>query len=197
MDANSLAERLDYILRTSPKASIFGGGAGQIFITPRVKRIIDLANEEASRLKDEYHFNRAHLPGNPVAKAIHRRARLLEGDGLTRDRVYDAILQLRGGQRVTDPQAETRYRTLEKYSRDLTQLAREGKLDPVIGRDNEILRVMQVLSRRTKNNPVSDRRSRRGQNRHRGRAGPKDRLKRRAGDTGRQKRVISLGPGCA
>jgi ATP-dependent Clp protease ATP-binding subunit ClpC len=73
---------------------------------------------------------------------------------LTRERVYDAILQLRGGQRVTDPQAETRYRTLEKYSRDLTQQAREGKLDPVIGRDNEILRVMQILSRRTKNNPV-------------------------------------------
>ena len=61
---------------------------------------------------------------------------------------------MRGGQRVTDPQAETRYRTLEKYSRDLTQQAREGKLDPVIGRDNEILRVMQILSRRTKNNPV-------------------------------------------
>ena len=67
---------------------------------------------------------------------------------------YEAIQQMRGGQRVTDPQAETRYRTLEKYSRDLTQLAREGKLDPVIGRDNEILRVMQILSRRTKNNPV-------------------------------------------
>jgi ATP-dependent Clp protease ATP-binding subunit ClpC len=68
--------------------------------------------------------------------------------------VYDAIQDLRGGQRVTDPQAETKYRTLEKYSRDLTQLAREGKLDPVIGRDNEILRLIQILSRRTKNNPV-------------------------------------------
>ncbi len=68
--------------------------------------------------------------------------------------MYDAINQLRGGQRVTDPQAETRYRTLEKYSRDLTQQAREGKLDPVIGREQEILRVMQILSRRTKNNPV-------------------------------------------
>jgi len=68
--------------------------------------------------------------------------------------VLDAINQLRGGQRVTDPQAESRYRTLEKYSRDLTRLAREGKLDPVIGRDKEILRVMQILSRRTKNNPV-------------------------------------------
>jgi ATP-dependent Clp protease ATP-binding subunit ClpC len=78
----------------------------------------------------------------------------LESAGLTRDRVYTAIQDLRGGQRVTDPQAESRYRTLEKYSRDLTQLAREGKLDPVIGRDNEILRLIQILSRRTKNNPV-------------------------------------------
>ncbi len=81
-------------------------------------------------------------------------ARLLEGAGVTRERVYDAVQQIRGGQRVTDPQAETRYRTLERYSRDLTQMAREGKLDPVIGRDTEILRVIQVLSRRTKNNPV-------------------------------------------
>jgi ATP-dependent Clp protease ATP-binding subunit ClpC len=78
----------------------------------------------------------------------------LEGAGINRDRVNESIQQLRGGQRVSDPQAETRYRTLEKYSRDLTQSAREGKLDPVIGRDNEILRVMQILSRRTKNNPV-------------------------------------------
>jgi ATP-dependent Clp protease ATP-binding subunit ClpC len=73
---------------------------------------------------------------------------------VTRERVYEAVQHIRGGQRVTDPQAETRYRTLERYSRDLTQLAREGKLDPVIGRDVEILRVIQILSRRTKNNPV-------------------------------------------
>ena len=153
VDANSLAERLDYILRTSPKASIFGGGAGQIFITPRVKRIIDLANEEASRLKDEY-ISTEHIFLAILSERNTPAARLLEGAGLTRDRVYEAVLQMRGGQRVTDPQAETRYRTLEKYSRDLTQQAREGKLDPVIGREEEILRVMQVLSRRTKNNPV-------------------------------------------
>jgi ATP-dependent Clp protease ATP-binding subunit ClpC len=153
VDANALSERLDYILRASPKASIFGGGAGQIFITPRVKRIIDLANEEASRLKDEF-ISTEHIFLAILSEKNTPAARLLESNGLTRDRVYDAILQLRGGQRVTDPQAETRYRTLEKYSRDLTQLAREGKLDPVIGRDNEIMRVMQVLSRRTKNNPV-------------------------------------------
>ncbi|HTX80018.1 MAG TPA: AAA family ATPase [Longilinea sp.] len=153
VDASALSERLDYILRASPKASIFGGGAGQIFITPRVKRIIDLANEEASRLKDEF-ISTEHIFLAILSEKNTPAARLLESNGLTRDRVYDAILQLRGGQRVTDPQAETRYRTLEKYSRDLTQLAREGKLDPVIGRDTEIMRVMQVLSRRTKNNPV-------------------------------------------
>ncbi len=153
VDSNELTERLDYILRTSPKANIFGGGAGQIFITPRVKRIIDLANEEANRLKDEY-ISTEHIFLAILSERSTPAARLLEGAGVTRDRVYDAIQQIRGGQRVTDPQAETRYRTLEKYSRDLTQMAREGKLDPVIGRDTEILRVIQVLSRRTKNNPV-------------------------------------------
>ncbi|MCL4560363.1 MAG: AAA family ATPase [Chloroflexi bacterium] len=153
VDAAALSERLDYILRTSPKANIFGGGAGQIFITPRVKRIIDLANEEANRLKDEY-ISTEHLFLAILSERNTPAARLLEGSGLTRERVYEAVQELRGGQRVTDPQAETRYRTLEKYSRDLTQAAREGKLDPVIGRDTEIRRVMQILSRRTKNNPV-------------------------------------------
>src|SRR5512140_604279 len=149
----ALTERLDATLRASPKANIFGGGAGQIFITPRVKRIIDLANEEANRLKDEY-ISTEHIFLAILTERNTPAARILESAGLTRDRVYDAIQDLRGGQRVTDPQAETRYRTLEKYSRDLTQLAREGKLDPVIGRDNEILRLIQILSRRTKNNPV-------------------------------------------
>ena len=153
VDPQILMERLDYILKTSPKASIFGGGAGQIFITPRVKRIIDLANEEASKLKDEY-ISTEHLFLAILSEKNTPAARLLETTGLTRERVQEAVVQLRGGQRVTDPQAETRYRTLEKYSRDLTQQAREGKLDPVIGRDTEISRVMQILSRRTKNNPV-------------------------------------------
>ena len=153
VDGDMLTERLDYILKTSPKANIFGGGAGQIFITPRVKRIIDLANEEANRLKDEY-ISTEHIFLAILSERSTPAARLLEGAGVTKDRVLEAINQLRGGQRVTDPQAETRYRTLEKYSRDLTQMAREGKLDPVIGRDAEILRVIQILSRRTKNNPV-------------------------------------------
>ncbi len=149
----ALTERLDATLRASPKANIFGGGAGQIFITPRVKRIIDLANEEANRLKDEY-ISTEHIFLAILTERNTPAARILESAGLTRDRVYSAIQDLRGGQRVTDPQAESRYRTLEKYSRDLTQAAREGKLDPVIGRDNEILRLIQILSRRTKNNPV-------------------------------------------
>jgi ATP-dependent Clp protease ATP-binding subunit ClpC len=149
----ALTERLDATLRASPKANIFGGGAGQIFITPRVKRIIDLANEEANRLKDEY-ISTEHIFLAILTERNTPAARILESAGLTRDRVYSAIQDLRGGQRVTDPQAESRYRTLEKYSRDLTQAAREGKLDPVIGRDSEILRLIQILSRRTKNNPV-------------------------------------------
>jgi ATP-dependent Clp protease ATP-binding subunit ClpC len=153
VSADALTERLDATLRASPKANIFGGGAGQIFITPRVKRIIDLANEEANRLKDEY-ISTEHIFLAILTERNTPAARILESAGLTRDRVYDAIQDLRGGQRVTDPQAETKYRTLEKYSRDLTQLAREGKLDPVIGRDKEILRLIQILSRRTKNNPV-------------------------------------------
>ncbi len=149
----AITERLDATLRASPKANIFGGGTGQIFITPRVKRIIDLANEEANRLKDEY-ISTEHIFLAILTERNTPAARILESAGLTRERVYDAVQAMRGGQRVTDPQAEARYRTLEKYSRDLTLMAREGKLDPVIGRDTEILRLIQILSRRTKNNPV-------------------------------------------
>ncbi len=153
VSAAAITERLDATLRASPKANIFGGGAGQIFITPRVKRIIDLANEEANRLKDEY-ISTEHIFLAILTERNTPAARILESAGLTRERVYEAVQAMRGGQRVTDPQAEARYRTLEKYSRDLTLLAREGKLDPVIGRDTEILRLIQILSRRTKNNPV-------------------------------------------
>jgi ATP-dependent Clp protease ATP-binding subunit ClpC len=153
VDPENFKERLDYILRTSPKANIFGGGAGQVFITPRVKRIVDQANEEANRLKDEY-ISTEHLFLAILGERNTPSARLLEDLGITRQRVLDAIDELRGGQKITDPKAESRYRTLEKYSRDLTTMAREGKLDPVIGRDTEILRVIQILCRRTKNNPV-------------------------------------------
>jgi ATP-dependent Clp protease ATP-binding subunit ClpC len=153
IDPDNFKERLDYILRTSPKANIFGGGAGQVFITPRVKRIIDQANEEANRLKDEY-ISTEHIFLAILGEKNTPSARLLEDLGIHRQRVLDAIDELRGGQKVTDPKAESRYRTLEKYSRDLTTMAREGKLDPVIGRDVEIMRLIQILCRRTKNNPV-------------------------------------------
>jgi ATP-dependent Clp protease ATP-binding subunit ClpC len=153
VDVNVIRARLDEILRASPKASIYGGGTGQVFITPRVKRIIDLANEEANRLRDEY-ISTEHIFLAIISERNTAVTKILADNNVTRDRVYDAIKEVRGGQRVTDPQSESRYRTLEKYSRDLTRMAAEGKLDPVIGRDAEILRVIQILSRRTKNNPV-------------------------------------------
>ncbi|MHC1771875.1 MAG: ATP-dependent Clp protease ATP-binding subunit [Flexilinea sp.] len=149
----TLADRLDYMLRTTTKANIYGGGSGQIFITPNVRRIVDQAYTEANRLKDEFtsteHIFLAILneKGTPVAK-------LLEEMGVTRTKVYELIIKMRDGKHITDQAGETRYKTLQKYSRDLTQQAREGRLDPVIGRDVEILRVMQILCRRTKNNPV-------------------------------------------
>ena len=152
-DVNAIRARLDEVLRASPKAAIYGGGTGQVFITPRVKRIIDLATEEANQLKDEY-ISTEHIFLAILKERNTSVARVLAGHNITRERVTGAIRDLRGGQRVTDPQAESRWRTLEKYSRDLTRLAAEGKLDPVIGRDGEILRVIQILSRRTKNNPV-------------------------------------------
>ena len=153
VDVNAMRSRLDEVLRASPKAAIYGHGTNQVFITPRVKRIIDLANEEANRLRDEY-ISTEHIFLAILSERNTAVAKILADNGITRDRVYDAIKDLRGGQRVTDPQAESRYRTLEKYSRDLTRMAMEGKLDPVIGRDAEIMRVIQILCRRTKNNPV-------------------------------------------
>jgi ATP-dependent Clp protease ATP-binding subunit ClpC len=153
IDIDHLAVLIDEQLQNSPKANIYGGGAGQIFITPRVKRVVDMANEEANRLNDEY-ISTEHLFLAILSERNTAIARLLSDEGISKERVYDAIKEIRGGQRVTDRKAESRYRTLEKYSRDLTQLAKEGKLDPVIGRDAEILRLIQILSRRTKNNPV-------------------------------------------
>jgi ATP-dependent Clp protease ATP-binding subunit ClpC len=153
VDVDAMRNRLDEILRASPKAAIYGGGAGQVFITPRAKRIIDIANEEANRLRDEY-ISTEHIFLAILTERNTAVAKIMTDNGITRERVHEAVKDIRGGQRVTDPQAESRYRTLEKYSRDLTRMAIEGKLDPVIGRDMEVMRVIQVLSRRTKNNPV-------------------------------------------
>jgi len=153
IDIEALTNKIDHQIRTSPKANIYGGGAGQIFITPRVKRVVDMANEEANRLNDEY-ISTEHIFLAILSERNTAIARLLSEESITKERVNETIKDIRGGQRVTDRKAESRYRTLEKYTRDLTQLAKEGKLDPVIGRDQEILRVIQILSRRTKNNPV-------------------------------------------
>ena len=154
VDVEQVKQRLDDVLRASPKAGIYaGGGVGQVFITPRVKRVLDLANEEANKLKDDY-ISTEHLLLAIASERNTAVVRILNEIGVTKERLLEAIKELRGGQRVTDRRAESRYRTLEKFSRDLTQMARVGKLDPVIGRDDEILRLVQILSRRTKNNPV-------------------------------------------
>ncbi len=148
-----IADRLDVILRTTPKANIFGGPAGQVFLTPRVKMVVDLAKTEANRLGDEY-ISTEHLFLALLSEKNTQLARMLEEFGLSRQNVFENVLELRGNKKPTGGKFETRYKTLEKYSRNLTQAAKEGKLDPVYGRESEIMRVIQVLSRRTKNNPV-------------------------------------------
>jgi ATP-dependent Clp protease ATP-binding subunit ClpC len=153
IDRGVMRDRLDQELRASPKVSVYGGGVGQIFYTPRIRTVLELAQREANFLKDEY-ISTEHVFLAILGERNTASARIMQEFGVTRERVLDAVDTLRGGQKVTDRQAESRYRTLDKYSRDLTQMARDGRLDPVIGRDNEILRVIQVLSRRTKNNPV-------------------------------------------
>lgn len=156
VDPDLVHERVESVLQNNPRTrgpEMGPMAVGQVYITPRLKRVLDLSNEEASRLKDEY-ISTEHIFLAICSERGTPCARILQEVGVTRDRVLDAIKDIRGGQRVTSPQAESRYRTLEKYSRDLTELALAGQLDPVIGRDDEILRVIQVLSRRTKNNPV-------------------------------------------
>lgn len=153
VDTANMRDRLDAELRSSPKVAVYGGGVGQIFYTPRIRTVLELSQGEANRLKDEY-ISTEHIFLAILSERNTPSARILQEFGVTRERVLEGIEALRGGKRVTDRQAESRYRTLSKYSRDLSQLAKEGKLDPVIGRDNEVLRIVQVLSRRTKNNPV-------------------------------------------
>lgn len=153
IEAAGMQARLDEELRNSPKVAVYGGGVGQVFYTPRIRTVLELAQGEANRLKDEF-ISTEHIFLAILSERNTPAARILQEFGVTRERFMNGIQELRGGQRVTDRQAESRYRTLDKYSRDLTQLAKENKLDPVIGRDDEILRVIQVLSRRSKNNPV-------------------------------------------
>ena len=150
--ANRLRERLASELERRPKVT---GASVDLRLSNELRSVLDGAEKEMSKLKDEYtsaeHYllalSAAPLGGVPAAK-------ILKDLGVTRDKLMQALQQVRGSQRVTDQNPEGKYQTLEKYGRDLTELARRGKIDPVIGRDNEIRRIMQVLSRRTKNNPV-------------------------------------------
>jgi len=145
----SVTERLQKALDRLPQVT---GATAQAFITPRLKKIIEAAEEEAETLKDEY-VSTEHLLLSMVQDS-GEAGKILREFGASRDKILNALVGIRGGQRITDPNPEEKYQALEKYSRDLTELARKGKLDPVIGRDDEIRRVIQVLSRRTKNNPV-------------------------------------------
>jgi ATP-dependent Clp protease ATP-binding subunit ClpB len=144
-----LAARLQAILENRPKQ--FGGGEPQV--GNALRTVLMAAFDEMSRLKDEY-VSTEHLLLAIASQQQGEAARLLQQNGVTRERVYSTLEAVRGSQRVTDANPEDKYQALEKYGRDLTEAARQGKLDPVIGRDDEIRRVIQVLSRRTKNNPV-------------------------------------------
>jgi len=153
VNADEVRRRVEQTLENRPRVVFQTGGQAQLYITPRAKRILDLAAEEANRLKDEY-IGTEHLFIAILTAEDGDAARILRDFGLDREKSYQALEKVRGSRRVTDPEAESKYRMLERYGRDLTHMAREGKLDPVIGRDDEIHRVMQILSRRTKNNPV-------------------------------------------
>ena len=144
-----VTERLEKALDRMPQIT---GAAGQTYITPRLKKVIESAESEAEALKDEY-VSTEHLLLAMVQDSGDA-GKVLKEQGASRDKILNALVGIRGAQRITDPNPEEKYQALEKYGRDLTDLARKGKLDPVIGRDDEIRRVIQVLSRRTKNNPV-------------------------------------------
>ncbi len=146
-DPGQIASRLEDELRGVPRVQ-----GGEPYLANRLMKLLDLAEDEARKLGDEY-VSSEHLL---LAAAGERGAagEALRGAGATPERVRGALQQVRGGARASSPEAESQYRALEKYAKDLTELARQGKLDPVVGRDDEIRRVIQILSRRTKNNPV-------------------------------------------
>ncbi len=128
--------------------------AAQVYAAPELRAILDTAQTEADRLKDDYVSTEHFLLALADDQSRGTAGQILHRAGVTRDQLYKALQEVRGGQRVTSANPESTYQALEKYGRDLTALARQGKLDPVIGRDEEVRRVIQVLSRRTKNNPV-------------------------------------------
>ncbi|MGD0115093.1 MAG: AAA family ATPase [Dehalococcoidia bacterium] len=150
IDTGRLIKRVSDSLDRAPKLAY---DVVQIYTTPRIIRLLETANAEADRLKDEY-VGVEHLLIAIADDRDGEAAQILHEFGVDKERLYSAIQELRGNARVDSPTAENRYGALEKYSIDLTEMARQGKLDPVIGRENEIRRVMQILNRRTKNNPV-------------------------------------------
>ena len=150
VEPKPVADQLRAELGKQPAA--YGGS--QPTLSPRLRKVTEAAESEAERLKDEFVSTEHLLLGIANESGRHISARLLQQYGITKDRIFAVLTQVRGSQRVTDQNPEAKYEALEKYGRDLTELARRGKLDPVIGRDEEIRRVIQVLSRRTKNNPV-------------------------------------------
>src|SRR5438067_1149063 len=148
-NVDQLRERLRAELERRPKIQ---GAAADLRLSNELRSVLDNAEKEMSKLKDEFTSAEHYLLA--LSGASVPAARLLKDLGVTRDKLMQGLQQVRGSQRVTDQNPEGKYQALEKYGRDLTELARRGKIDPVIGRDNEIRLIMQVLSRRTKNNPV-------------------------------------------
>ena len=145
---SELSAALQAYLGRQPK--VYGA---ESYLGTRLRRILDAAWNEMERLKDEY-LSTEHLLLAIADEPNAEGARVLRAAGVTKDKIFEALTQVRGSARVTDASPESKFQALEKYTRDLTALARQGKLDPVIGREDEIRRVIQVLSRRTKNNPV-------------------------------------------
>ena len=146
-----IASQLEGELNRIPQVT--GRGTGQVYLSSRLNEIFNNAWKEAERLKDEY-MSTEHLL---IAIADEKQGaafQILQRNGVTKDAIFRVLQEIRGPHRVTDQNPEEKYQALKRYSRDLTEEARKGKLDPVIGRDDEIRRVIQVLSRRTKNNPV-------------------------------------------
>jgi ATP-dependent Clp protease ATP-binding subunit ClpB len=146
-----LAEEFDAALDKIPRVS--GAGYGQVYISSRLKTVLDKAFEEAEPMKDEY-VSLEHILLAATDEREGDAAGILAASGVTRDAILKVLVDIRGGQRITDQNPEDKYQALDKFSRDLTASASKGDLDPVIGRDDEIRRIIQVLSRRTKNNPV-------------------------------------------
>jgi ATP-dependent Clp protease ATP-binding subunit ClpB len=145
--------KLDLESELARRHTVKGPSSADLFLSPNLKRALDAASVQAGQLQDEY-LSTEHLLLGLVAEGGPSLKRILQKHGLQTETLLKALAELRGNQRVTDPNPEDKFKALEKYGRDLTDLARAGKIDPVIGRDEEIRRVMQVLTRRTKNNPV-------------------------------------------